>query len=588
MGIHSIRTKLVATALVATLLLITVTWLRGQGFVGIDRNIQEKAAEINQFHTSLLDIQGALIDAAADNDTRIERALDRIVPELQDERLSSLAAAYTTDKSPGKARALADHILTLNQKVLPQLQESLVIQARESALLNQGTALLSAFAFLTAIIMTLTQSNSLVHRVNELAQAAERIEAIGDGNQEDGPVTIEVRNDGGDELDRLGRLFNQMSRALHTRTQEVTTAWRQAVETNESKTKFLRWVSHELRTPLTTVYSLSEFLVGEVEEPLTPNQYEMCTHIRAGAVQLNAMVEDLLDLSRLEEGRLNLEWQQVDLDEVIDEVIQVVEGVRKPEVTIGVRVDDALPPMMGDHKRIGQVLTNLAANALRFTEEGSVTFVAREDPDLGGWTRISVVDTGSGISEKYLDTIFGEFQQTPGTKGGTGLGLTISQHLVRLHGSELQVASELGRGSEFFFSLPLAQIEPEEEQVTASPNGRPVLLVIDDDAAVSSTITQLLRPYGWNVIGCTEAEQALKKARQVQPDAIALDILLSSARDGWSVLRQLKSEGETRDIPVVVCSIVGDSGAEREGVAAYLEKPFTAPELWRVLETVAV
>ncbi len=591
-----IRGQLIAVFLVATALLIVVTWLRQMGLAGIDRQIAQTGQDIAAYNAALLECQSVLLEdtapsplSAAERERRLREALARIAPRLRDPDLESKVEAYLAGPTPANGRAIAGRIRELGLSEAEQIMADLTVQSRETVLLSQGTVLLSAFAFLTAVSVLLGLGATLVRRVRALSEAAER---VGRGETQGGlPICVPAPERGGDELDELTRQFNAMARQLHEDRQQLTRAWRNAEGANRAKTRMLHWVSHELRTPLTSVVAMSCWLYDGEEGPLTPEQRVCCGQIVTAAEQLQAMIDELLDLARLESGRIEIDLEAVELDEVFQGVRDICQALAAGDVQLGVRVDDELPPVLADPTRLRQVMINLVGNALKFTREGSVTVVARADLGEPEQVLISVIDTGPGIAAEHRAQLFQEFHQVPGTVGGTGLGLAIAQKLVELMGSTIEVESEVGRGTEFRFRLPLAT----GERVAAilrpgageGGEGRR-LLVVDDERPVADTMARILKPLGWEVHACLGAGEAVHRAAMLGPDVVTLDILLDdpSGRSGWDVLAALREEAATRDIPVVIVSVVGETAGRREGVAGYLQKPFTADGLRRVLDEV--
>jgi CheY-like chemotaxis protein/anti-sigma regulatory factor (Ser/Thr protein kinase) len=265
--------------------------------------------------------------------------------------------------------------------------------------------------------------------------------------------------------------------------------------------------------------------------------------------------------------------------------------VKDKPVTLEQHVPDDLPPIWADSTRVRQIVLNLISNATKFTEQGKVTLTASYDDE---WVTVSVADTGIGIPNGRLTHIFEEFTQvdasTTRRAGGTGLGLPISRHFVAMHGGEIRVESEEGVGSVFTFTLPIhprpesvgqpAGAEGEEE---IPDIGGQVVLAVDDDADVISLYRRYLEGEGYRVIGLTSSDDVVEKAKELSPYAITLDVLMPG-KDGWQVLRELKACPQTRDIPIVVCSIVSEEGRGFSlGAADYLVKPIMESELLAAL-----
>jgi len=245
-----------------------------------------------------------------------------------------------------------------------------------------------------------------------------------------------------------------------------------------------------------------------------------------------------------------------------------------------------LPPVRADAIRVRQVMINLISNAAKFTEAGDIVLDAHLQPGPAGRSEIliSVTDTGPGISPEDQAKLFQAFSQvddSPTRKtGGTGLGLSISQQLVQMHGGQIGIHSVVGKGSTFYFTLPVYRTKDESTQ----PGGTKIILAVDDDPQVISLYERYLQPQGYQVISITDPAKAKERAKQLNPYAITLDIMMPGY-DGWSVLADLKSDPDTREIPVVICSIIEDQ--ERGfslGAADYLLKPILEEDLLGALD----
>jgi CheY-like chemotaxis protein len=259
--------------------------------------------------------------------------------------------------------------------------------------------------------------------------------------------------------------------------------------------------------------------------------------------------------------------------------------VKDKQIKLLRNVQTDLPPVRADAIRIRQVLLNLLSNAAKFTDQGEIVVDASVQPGPGGISEIliSVTDTGTGISEEDQAKLFQAFSQvdnSPTRKtGGTGLGLSISRQLIQLHGGRIGVQSEVNKGSTFYFTLPIYRSKAEKVE----PVGSKVILAVDDDPQVIALYERYLQPQGYQVISLMDPARAKERARQIKPFAITLDIMMPGY-DGWHVLSDLKNDAETRDIPVIVCSIIEEQ--ERGfslGAANYLLKPILEEDLVNAL-----
>jgi signal transduction histidine kinase/CheY-like chemotaxis protein len=364
-------------------------------------------------------------------------------------------------------------------------------------------------------------------------------------------------------------------------------------EVDKLKTQFLANMSHELRTPLNSIIGFSRVILKGIDGPLTELQQTDLTAIYSSGQHLLGLINDILDVSKIEAGKMELNFDEVDLKPIIKGVMSTAIGlVKDKRIELEQRVPEDLPNIWADSTRIRQVLLNLVSNATKFTEVGKISLTADYDEE---WMTIIVTDTGAGIPEEKLESIFEEFTQVDGSTtrsvGGTGLGLPISRHFVEMHGGEITVTSEVGLGSTFKVKLPLrpgakGEDQTGEEQAAgeATNKERRIILAVDDDPGVISLYRRYLESEGFYVIGVTNSDEVFEKAAELQPFAITLDVLMPN-KDGWQVLRELKDAPETQHIPIVICSIVSDEGRGFSmGAADYLVKPIMEEELLAALQ----
>jgi len=398
-----------------------------------------------------------------------------------------------------------------------------------------------------------------------------------------------------EQLNLAMTLANQAAVALENARlyQEAMETAERLAEMDRLKTQFLANMSHELRTPLNTIIGFSRVILKGIDGPITEQQRVDLTSIYNNGQHLLGLINDILDISRIEAGKLELIFEPVDLRQIIDGVMSTaVALVRDKPIKLEQDVDPELPTVRADGTRVRQVILNLLANAAKFTEEGQITLRANANKEH---VIISVHDTGIGISPEDQAILFQEFSQVDASAtrraGGAGLGLAISRHLVEMHSGRIWVESEPGVGSTFTFTLPVAGPEAEwiEEPkalagLTISPD-RKLILAVEDDGGVITLYKRYLEKHGYQIVGLGEGEQAVRWARELSPYAIILDVLLPD-KDGWAILEELKSSRETRQIPLIVCTIVSDGEARALsiGAADYLIKPILEEDLLHSLE----
>lgn len=397
-----------------------------------------------------------------------------------------------------------------------------------------------------------------------------------------------------DAVNILQTLADQIAVAIdNARSYELAQqAIKEMRELDQLKSQFLANMSHELRTPLNSIIGFSRVILKGIDGPITELQQQDLTAIYNSGQHLLRLINDILDLSKIEAGKMELAMEDnVNIAELIESVIPTTKGLIKDKpITLIQKIAPDLPPVRADQTRIRQVLLNLLSNAAKFTEQGSITIEAdlQRTPDNRQEIIIKVIDTGPGIAEKDMSKLFQPFSQvdaSPTRKtGGTGLGLSISRRLVEMHGGQIGVQSEVGKGSTFYFTLPVPQSEAEK----ASPNlatdtGQRVILAIDDEAPVIKLYERYLQPHGYQIIPLTDPTQAVQRAIELKPFAITLDIMMPG-RDGWTVLTELKNHPETRDIPVIICSILEEEEKGFSlGAADYLVKPILEEDLLKAL-----
>ncbi len=361
-------------------------------------------------------------------------------------------------------------------------------------------------------------------------------------------------------------------------------------EIDRFKTQFLANMSHELRTPLNSIIGFSRVMLKGIDGPLTELQAADLMSIHSSGQHLLSLINSILDMSKIEAGKMELTIEELALPPVLDAVVDTTKALIKDRpVELHIRVPEHLPTVLADAQRVRQVLLNLMSNAAKFTDRGRITLTAEVGPEF---VTLGVADTGMGIEPEAQPRLFIPFQQVDGSTtrraGGTGLGLAISRSFVEMQGGEIWVESELGKGSTFSFTLPIYRAHHArmgDAGVPALDAGQKLVLAIDDDAGVITLLKRYLENEGYQVVGVTDALRAVEEAERLAPDldAILLDVVMPHY-DGWQVLGALKGNPETWDVPVILCSIVG--GLERGlelGAAACLRKPVTREELLTAL-----
>lgn len=466
-----------------------------------------------------------------------------------------------------------------------------------------------------------------------LAETAQKVQASRD-------YSVRATKEGEDEIGQLTDAFNQMlggieeaARSVHCvneslqgevrHREQVEEALRHLNETLEqrvgermaaaeaasrAKSEFLANMSHELRTPLNSVIGFGNILRKNKAGNLRPDDCAFLDRILANGKHLLGLINEILDLTKIESRKVDLELAPVALGHLVSEVIATFEAqVRDRPVKLLAEIPPQVAPFNTDAGRLKQVLINLVGNALKFTEQGSVTVRVVAHPRTHRPLRLEVVDTGIGIPKARQVAVFEAFQQADsGTSrkyGGTGLGLTISRALCELLQCQLELRSEPGQGSTFSIRFPVAEavaatkprkklntdttflprLQSTKPKAPRRTTGPRLVLVIDDEADSRDLMANMLEECGCEVVTADAGNPALAEARKRHPDLILLDLMMPTM-DGWQVLQALKADAELRHIPVVIASIVaGENQGTVIGAVDLLQKPFSREELQRVL-----
>jgi signal transduction histidine kinase/CheY-like chemotaxis protein len=384
---------------------------------------------------------------------------------------------------------------------------------------------------------------------------------------------------------------------VEERTRELQEINRRLEAASRHKSEFLANMSHELRTPLNAIIGFTRLVMRRSKEVLPAKQYENLEKINLSADQLLLLINDVLDLSKVEAGKMDVRPVSFQLESMIDICLRTVEPMIKPEqIQLAKELEPDLPQLVTDQDKLKQIVMNLLSNAIKFTETGTITVRARR---YGDRVSLAVTDPGIGIPEDARELIFEEFRQVDSSStrrhGGTGLGLSISRHFARLLGGDITVQSRLGRGSTFTLSIPIRyEHEPSAPaeapavalKPTVSAHHGKVMLAIDDDPDAIYLLRENLGDAGYRVVGALGGDEGLEKARTLRPFAITLDLLMAH-RNGWDVLRDLKADPVTMGIPVIVISVVDNKeSAYRLGAFDYLVKPFDREAILRALERI--
>ncbi len=352
--------------------------------------------------------------------------------------------------------------------------------------------------------------------------------------------------------------------ALYTELEDKVT---QLLGVDQLKSRFLSNMSHEFRTPLNAILALSRLLLDRADGELTDEQEKQVVFIRQAAEGLSALVNDLLDLARIEAGKLHVKPGECTLEEIFSGLRGMLKPLlNNPSLALVFEPPEGIPPLFTDGGKVAQILRNLLSNALKFTERGEIRVSAQLQPG-GQFVAVAVRDTGIGIAPEHHERIFDEYMQVQpslhGEPKGTGLGLPISRKLATLLGGGVSVGSELGKGSTFTVSLP---VRFSSAGVPEARIPEPIkVLIIDDEAADRYVLRSHLAGTRVVVLEAPDGMTGLRMAEAEQPGVIFLNLMMPGM-DGWEVLGRLESSPATQDIPVVICSSKVLDEAERMGL----------------------
>jgi len=418
----------------------------------------------------------------------------------------------------------------------------------------------------------------------------------------------------------LQKAHDELEFRVQERTRELEMTSERLREANKAKSEFLANMSHELRTPLNAIIGFSEVLRDGLCGELNQEQLEAIFDIHASGEDLLQMINDILDMSKVEAGKFDFHIEMFPFDDILQSVENVFGNmIKKKEQNFTVKVPDDfdtgfdtlsatqpksptqskdLPFIYADKTRFKQIFYNLLSNAVKFTPEGGSIIVTASCDD--NEFLFEVEDTGIGIREEDMDKLFKEFSQIDSSYSrqheGTGLGLALTKKLVQMHEGNIWAESEYGKGSKFSFTIPriLSQKHGEEdaklkermEILNLQEPDRKTILVAEDNTQIAHLISLYLREGGYNVEIALDGEEAIQKAMSLKPFAITLDIILPK-KDGWQVIRELKSNPESADIPVIILTVMDDYDlACSMDVLSYIVKPVDKEKLLQALEKI--
>jgi signal transduction histidine kinase/CheY-like chemotaxis protein len=562
--------------------------------------------EVDQFNSHLDSIgqeiqQVAMLTASKDK-ASIE-SFDRIFNELS----VSWRSFY---QNMGQDRAITEIVVnaepltrTIMQEVLPQLQEAEKTRQAEatlhfhqvSTLVGRITIVVFVLSGILAGILAIVVSGRLQRGLHVLKVGADALGA--------GMLEHRIPVEGKDELGVLANAFNHMGEGLRSaqaelrdRQRELESLTDDAQSANRAKSQFLANMSHELRTPMNAIIGYSEMLTDEAEDLGIQQFIPDLKKIRTAGKQLLALINDILDLSKIEAGKVELHYEEFEVRDLINDVATISEPLAAQNSNTVV-MNIAEGRMYSDVTRIRQILFNLMSNACKFTQRGILELtVTNECAFDGDFIKFQVKDSGIGMTPEQVSRVFEAFAQADSSTtrkyGGTGLGLAITKKFCEMMAGTIDVESELGIGTTFSVRLPKRAGKdvgptPAEASVALVPSfaGEPIghILVIDDDPVIQDLMKSFLAREGYRVTVANSGPEGLLRAHELKPDVITLDIAMPGM-DGWSVLSTLKNDPDLGETPVVILTMADSKSLGYAlGATEYLMKPIDRERLAVVL-----
>ncbi|MGL5074327.1 MAG: response regulator, partial [Waterburya sp.] len=385
---------------------------------------------------------------------------------------------------------------------------------------------------------------------------------------------------------------------VQERTAELAKSMTEAEKANQAKSQFLANMSHELRTPMNAIIGYSEMLIEEAEDMGQDDFVPDLQKIHGAGKHLLSLINDILDLSKIEAGRMELYLETFEIKSLINETVSMIQPlIEQNKNTLKCNLAEKLDMMHADLTKVRQSLFNLLSNASKFTHNGTITLdIYAHTSDNQQWVTFKVTDTGIGMNSEQISKLFQAFTQADASTtrkyGGTGLGLAITKKFCQMMGGDISVTSELETGSTFTINLPIQVADlnkqkinhSSESQLIHDSDNRNTILVIDDDPTIHDLLKRFLGKKGFEIRTANSGQEGIELAKILRPEAITLDVMMPGM-DGWSVLTALKAHPQTADIPVIMMTMVDDQNLGYAlGAAEYLLKPIDGKKLEAIVD----
>ena len=381
----------------------------------------------------------------------------------------------------------------------------------------------------------------------------------------------------------FSRMSDEVNALIDLKTKEMATARDEAREASSAKSRFFANMSHELRTPLNAIIGYSEMLLEDCEDLGNDDMVPDLKRITNSSKHLLSLINNVLDLSKIEAGKMDMYFTPFSIDTMIETIKDVSGPLATKNNNEFIIKNNVKGEMTSDETKLRQCIVNFLSNAFKFTENGQVALVIDQKEIEGKeYINFDIKDTGIGMTEEQLGKLFDTYTQaersTSAKYGGTGLGLSISKHFAEMMGGGVEVSSEVGKGSTFSIFVPKQSEEENVDEETDIENpelkeGDEYILLVDDDKATHDVVKRAIRKEGHTVYSAFDGDEGVDQARKFKPKLILLDVLMPG-RDGWSVLKEIKNDKNLKDVPVVITSVLNEESlASSLGADDYMKKP---------------